>query len=98
MTMSESKIPLNLHRTLRADHCRRPVEMILKVDSLLRNLPQLGKGENLKTPAVCKYRSVPAHEFVQTALSGDHLLAGSNVKMIGISKNDLGTELLELDR
>ena len=90
-----TKIPLNLHRALRTDECRRAVEVILKVHSLLGNLPQPGQGEDLKTPAIGKYRSLPAHEFVQTALPGDHLFSGPNVKMIGISKNDLGTEFVK---
>ena len=86
-----TEILLDLHRTLRTNECRRTVEVILEVDSLLGNLPQLGQGENLEPPAICEYRSLPAHELVQTALSGDDLFAGSNVKMVGISKNDLGT-------
>src|SRR5215207_5935256 len=84
-----TEILLDLHRTLRANECRRTVEVILEIDSLLGNLPQLGQRENLEPPAIREYRSLPAHELVQTALSSDDLFAGSNVKMVGISKKDL---------
>jgi len=51
----------------------------------------------LEAPTVREYWSFPAHELVQTTLSGDHLFPGSNVKMIGISKNHLGTQFLKLE-
>ena len=92
-----TEILLDLHRALWTDECRRTVEVILEVDSLFGDLPQLGQGEDLEAPTVREYWSFPAHELVQTALSGDHLFPGSNVKMIGISKNHLGTQFLKLE-
>ena len=66
--------------------------------SLFSDLPQPGKGEYLETAAVCEDRTLPAHEFVQPALPGDHLLARANMEMVGISENDLGPKLVKFER
>ena len=57
-----AKITLDLHRGLRTDEGRGAVEVILKMNSLLRDPAKLREGENLKSATVGQDGSIPTHE------------------------------------
>src|SRR5881397_942354 len=72
--------------------------MILKFDAVLSDLAQFRERENLISAAIRQNWSIPIHEFVQAAKMFDHIQSRPNKKMIGISKNDLRLEFMQLSR
>ena len=56
---------LNFHRDLGRNEGRRPIEMILKMDALVRDLAQLREREDLVTAAIGQDRPIPVHEAMQ---------------------------------
>ena len=66
--------------------------MILKMDALFRDLPQLCQRENLEATGIGKNRPRPLHERMEPAEVPHDLHAGPDEKVIGISENDLRAE------
>ena len=56
----------------------------------------LARLKTWKPPAVRQNRAIPAHEFVKPAQAGDSFVPRAQVEVIGISKNDLRVEGLQL--
>src|SRR5438105_14440257 len=72
--------------------------MILKIDAFLGDPAQLGERENLEPAAIGQDRSVPAHKSMQSAEMPNHLKTWPNEQMIGISENNLRSDLAKLAR
>ena len=72
--------------------------MILKFDAVLSDLAQFRERENLISAAIRQNWSIPIHEFVQAAKMFDHIQSRPNKQVIGISKNDLRLEFMQLSR
>src|SRR5438093_12016775 len=70
--------------------------MILKFDAVLSDLAQFRERENLISAAIRQNWSIPIHEFVQAAIMFDHIQSRPNKQMIGISKNVLRLEFMQL--
>src|SRR6266545_2879768 len=83
---------LNFHRDFRRNECRRAVDVILKMHTFVRDLPELRERKNLVSAAIGQDRAIPAHEPVKAAEMFEHIESGSDEQMIGISENDLRTE------
>src|SRR5262245_7549651 len=55
-----------------------------------------GEAEHLKTAAVREDRASPVHELVQAPRLGDDLYPGTDVKMVGVAKDDLRPHFAQL--
>ena len=66
--------------------------MILKMNPLPRDLTQLGKGKNLKSPAVREDGTIPPHKRVEPPEITDYLLSRTHMKMVGIAQDNAGSE------
>src|SRR6266545_2286558 len=83
---------IQLHCDVRRNECRRAVDVILKMHTFVRDLPELRERKNLVSAAIGQDRAIPAHEPVKAAEMFEHIESGSDEQMIGISENDLRTE------
>ena len=59
-------------------NARRAVDVILKLDALLRDFSQLRQRKNLVTAAIGQDGSVPVHKVVQAAKMFDHIESRPN--------------------
>src|SRR5215468_1055111 len=69
--------------------------MRAEIYSLLADLPEIAQAENLKTAGVCKQRSLPAHEFVESTQVAHQLVPGAQIEMVGVAENDLRAQLFQ---
>src|SRR5213082_2870188 len=83
---------LNFHRNFRRNKSRRPIDVILEMHALLRDLAQFRQRKNLVTAAVSQKRAIPIHKPMQSAKVPNHIESWSNEQMISISENDLRVE------
>ena len=65
--------------------------------ALLGDLAQPREREHLKPARVRENRAVPAHEAVQPAQLAHHIIARTQMQMIGIRQLDLAAELLQVE-
>jgi hypothetical protein len=70
----------------------------LKCNAVVTNVAQLRQRKHLKSAAVRQDRSIPAHELVESAHVADQFTAWPKVKVIRVSQNDLGPDLLQMQR
>ena len=70
----------------------------MKGYAFLLDLAQGRQRKHLKAAGVGQHRTVPAHEFVQTAHLLDDLVARPDVQMIGVGQLNLAAKLLEIER
>src|SRR5216684_143633 len=66
-----AKRRLNFHRDFWSDECRRPVDVILKINAVLGDFAQLGERKDLVTAAIGQDWSIPIHEAMQSAKMPD---------------------------
>jgi hypothetical protein len=71
--------------------------MTLERHPFIVYLAGLRERENLETTRIGEHRIRPAHEPMQTTQSGNDIIAGAQVEMIGIGKYQCGAQLLDLD-
>ena len=90
-----SKGGLDFHGLARAEEAGRAVEVVLEVHALLGDLAQFGQREDLKAAGVGEDRAVPGHEAVQPAHFSDGFDTGPQIKVIGISEQDLDAQLFQ---
>src|SRR5687768_18451037 len=72
------------------------VEVRTKRCALLVHPPSLRQAEHLIPAAVGQYWFLPADEGVQTPECGDACRAGTQVQMIRIREDDLGSNIVEV--
>lgn len=90
-----AEVSLDLHRGFRTDEGRGAVEVILKTNTFLGDFAQFRKGEDLEPATIREDRAIPMHEAVKSAETGDEFLAGANVQVVGVAKNDLRSDFAE---
>src|SRR5882757_1125053 len=73
----------------------RAVQVRTKTHAFVRNFSQLGETENLKASGIGKNGAVPRHEFVEASHPPDQFVARTQIKMVGIAKNDFGAKFLK---
>ena len=61
-------------------------------------LAHFAQTENLESAAVRKNRLVPVHELVQTACLLHDVVARSQIEVVRVAQDDLGTHLFNLFR
>ena len=91
-----TQIGLNLHALFRAHEDLVPVQMRMEGYPLLADVAELCQAEYLKSAAVGQDGPVPAGELVQAAHVGNHLVAGTQMQMIGIAQHDLRADVLQV--
>src|SRR5271165_6895011 len=74
---------------------QRAIEMGAELYSVFGHLTQVAEAEDLKPPRVGEQWARPAHELMQPAELADELVAGAQIQVIGISKNDLRAQLFQ---
>src|SRR6266852_4214324 len=86
---------LSVHGAFRGKKMRRPVQMGTKRHTFFRHLAQFVQTENLEAPGVGENCARPGHEAMQPAHPADFLHSGPQVKMVGISQQNLDAKLLK---
>ena len=64
--------------------------------AVLGDLAQFRQGKHLKSAGIGEDRPIPVHEGMQISRLGDEILAGTQVQVVGIGKNDLRVAVLQL--
>ena len=90
-----AKVLLDLDADLGRQIDQRSVDVRAKFSALFGDLCQLRQGKDLEAAAVGQHGFVPAHEFWQAAHLLDDVRTGPQVQVIGVTKNDLSTGLVQ---
>jgi hypothetical protein len=72
------------------------VNMGAEIYAFFLDLAQICKREHLKAAGICKDRLVPVHKLMQSAVFFDQLISCTHMKMVGIRKLYLGTDLTQI--
>ena len=91
-----AQVGLNLHGLLRPHKDAAPVDVGGEGDPFLLDLAQARQGEHLEPARVGQDRAVPPHEPVQAAHLPHHLVAGAQVKVVGVGQLYLTADLLQI--
>ena len=91
-----AQVRLDLHTLFRAHEDPVSVQMGRKGHALFGDLAQLGQAEHLKSAAIGQDGAVPAGELVQAAHVGHQLVAGAQMKVVGVAEHDLRTDILQV--
>ena len=62
------------------------IDVGVEVDALFLDLPESGEGKYLKSAGIGEDRTVPVHKPVEAAELLDLLVAGPDMKMVGVGK------------
>ncbi len=81
---------LDLHRTFGGQVVFGPVDMRFEGHALFGQLAQVRQAHHLKSAAIGENRTLPIHEFVQTAQAVDPLSAGAQHQVIGVAQQNIG--------
>ena len=87
--------PLDLHRPLRREPARRPVDVGDEFHAVFVELAQRAERKDLEAARVGQDRLLPGGESVQPAQRGDGRLAGAQVQVIGVAEQDLRAGALD---
>ena len=85
---------LDIHHLLGREEVLRPVDVRAELGALLVQLAIVGKGEDLETTAVGQYGSLPTVELMQSADLFQDMSSWAEVKMIGVSEDDLRLDIV----
>src|SRR4030042_2517728 len=77
--------PLNLHHLLGCKKMFGAVDMRLKGDSILRDLPQFRQAEDLITATIRQNGPLPVDETMEPSQPAYGFMAGFEVEVIGVS-------------
>src|SRR5207237_10127486 len=89
---------LNLHRYLRRNKSRRPIDVILEMHALLCDLAEFHERKNLVAAAICQNRPIPIHKAVQSIKVPNYVESWSDTQVISIAEHDLSGEFALLAR
>src|SRR6266481_7360070 len=71
------------------------IEMRTKAHAFVGDFTQFGKAKDLIATGVREYGARPRHELVQAAKLADQLVAGAQIKMIGVGEDDFRAKFFE---
>lgn len=91
-----AEVLLNRNRFFRREAVRRTVNVTLEGHAVVVNFAGLRERENLKATRVGEHGTMPLHELVQTAHVAHELVAGAQVKMIGVAQHERGVDIFEM--
>ena len=63
--------------------------------AVIGDFAKFGQTKNLVTAGIGEHRTVPGHEFMQSAQSADQFMAGTKIEVVGIAENNLRTEFFQ---
>ena len=86
---------LHIDRVLGREKVRTSVEVGAEAHAVVAHFAQLVEREDLKAPRIGEQGARPTDEFVQAAHAADGLVAGAQIKVIGVAENDLSAERFE---
>jgi len=87
---------LHFNRTLGRKEVHRAIEMTAELRTLFVDAHQWPKGDHLKSTRVGQDRSIPLHELVKTTETLHPLMSWAQIEVIGIRKDDLCAERLQI--
>jgi hypothetical protein len=87
---------LHLNRAFRCEEVHGAIEVTAELRTLFVNAHQRPKGDHLEATRVSQDRSIPLHEFVKAAEALHPLMSWAQIEVIGIRKDDLGAERLQI--
>src|SRR5271156_340665 len=70
--------------------------MRTKRHPFVRHLAQFTEAENLKPARISEYRPRPRHKLMQPAHLADQFMPGTQIKMVGIRKQNLYAEVFQV--
>jgi hypothetical protein len=90
--------PLDVHHLLRSQVTPAPIDMGLKLNTLIVHATQGLERKDLESSRVSEERPWPCHELVETAESPNGLFARAYVQMIGVRQKHRGPDSLQIER
>ena len=91
-----TEVFLDANGTFGREVMRRTVDVTLEGHAFVINLAGLRQRKNLITARVGQQGARPAHKAMQAAKLGDQIVAGTQVKMIGVTQYQRGIYILEM--
>ena len=91
-----AEVLLNRNGLFRREAMRRTVDVTLEGHAVIVDLAGLRQREDLEAARVGQHGMRPLHEFVQAAHLRHQLIAGAQVKMIGVAQHERGVDILEM--
>ena len=93
-----SEGPLDFDGTLWCDLAPASVDVRLELDAVFLDLAQVGQRKSLVAAAIGENRALPVHELVKAPKLANELMTGPEVEVVGVAKNDLGTQFFKIFR
>ena len=91
-----AEVLLNSNGSLRREAMCRAVDVTLEGHAFIVYLAGLRKREDLEAARIGEHGMRPAHEPMQATQPSHHIVAGTQVEMIGIGKHKRGAQFLDL--
>lgn len=91
-----TEVLLDLYHFSRGELYLSPVYMRAEKYTVTRYFSHFSEAVYLIPAAICKYRAIPVHEFMQPTRFCDKLVTGPDMQMVGIGEDYLGIELMKL--
>ena len=91
-----AQVGLDAHGLLRSHENLSPVDVRGEIDSLLFDPPEGGQRKDLEAAGIRQNGAVPVHELMEPPHLPHQLVAGTEVKMVGIAQLNLAADLPEV--
>jgi len=86
---------LNVDGVLGGEEVRTPVEVRAELNAVVSDFAERAEGEDLKASGVREDGARPTDEAMQAAHAADGFVAGAEIEMVGVAKNDFDAEGFE---
>ena len=96
-----AQVALDLHHDLGREESPRPVDVGLELDAFFIDGPETFQREDLESARVCKDRTFPLHEVVESAHLSHDVVAGAEVQVVCVAEDHRGAhpdEILGIER
>src|SRR5208283_5129580 len=84
-----AKGDLHIHGVLWGEEVTAAIQMRAEANAFVGDLAELAEREDLKAAGIGEQGARPTDETVQSAHAADGLVAGAEIKMVGVAENDL---------
>ena len=91
-----TEVLLNSNGTFGCEAMRRAVNVTLEGHAVIVNLTSLCQRKNLIAARVGQHGTRPLHKAMQSAQLSDQVVAGTQIKMIGITQHERGVDVFEM--
>ena len=86
---------LHVHGMLWREEVTGAVEVRAEADTFVRDFAESAEGKDLKAAGVGEHGARPGDKAMQAAHAADRLVAGAQIEMVGVAKDDFGAEGFE---